>query len=236
MSLPILGRAIGHTATISWPTVWEAARGRADADRSDQRLAWWSARLLEDADVKLEVRGLERVERDRSYVVLSNHQSLYDIPVLFQALPLRLRMAAKAELFRIPIWGRAMAESGFVRIDRARGSEAREALLDAGRRLSAGGRSLWIAPEGTRGSGEGPLLPFKTGALNVAAAVGLPLLPVAIRGTAAILGRRQRRVQRGQRVTVSVLPPIEAVSSSRPLPELAEELRELIQTELARLD
>jgi 1-acyl-sn-glycerol-3-phosphate acyltransferase len=140
-------------------------------------------------------------------------------------------MAAKAELFRIPLWGRAMQASGFVRLDRKKGREARAALLEAGQRLSAEGLSLWVAPEGTRGPGEGRLLPFKTGAFALASALGLPILPVALRGTAAVLGKHRKSVHRGEPIGVSVLEPI-AATSHRPAEELANELRTRLESEL----
>ena len=74
--------------------------------------------LLRHAKVSLQISGREHIDRRRSYVVMSNHQSHYDIPVMFQALGTRVRMIAKTELFKIPVMGRAMLDSGFIELDR----------------------------------------------------------------------------------------------------------------------
>lgn len=207
MSLFILARAIQSTFRISWPTVVEATRGQLRAEDCDDRLESWSAELLAAARVDLVVRGEDEVSPQRSYVVMSNHASLYDIPVLYQALPLRLRMAAKAELFRVPLWGRAMEAAEFVRVDRKKGPLARAALLEAGERMKRAGVSLWVAPEGTR-SKSGRLGPFKTGAFALARTTRLPILPVTILGTREILGKDGAVVHSGRRVEVVVHPAI----------------------------
>ena len=104
MSLSQLLQAVYATLRISVPTIVDAMRGRLSAQTCDERLAWWSKRLLSNAQVSLQTSGLAHAPSGEAFVVMSNHQSLYDIPALYQALPLRLRMVAKAELFRIPIW------------------------------------------------------------------------------------------------------------------------------------
>src|SRR3954454_1166149 len=86
------------TARISFPTVADSLRGPVPTSVTEQRLAWWTSKLLRDAEVDLEVHGLEHAgDGSEAMVVMSNHQSLYDIPVLLQALPGSLRMVAKAE-------------------------------------------------------------------------------------------------------------------------------------------
>src|SRR5690606_1025705 len=100
-----------------------------------KRLRRWAARLLQRVGADLKVSGSEHVERGPGpFVVVSNHQSLYDIPALYVGLPLSLRMAAKTELFRIPLWGSALRASGFVEINRSSPTEARRALQLAGER------------------------------------------------------------------------------------------------------
>jgi len=228
MSVPLLLRAIHHTLGISWPTLLEALRNDVDQLACDRRLALWSRRLLADAQVDLRVSGLENIALDTSYVVMSNHASLYDIPILYCALPLRLRMAAKSELFRVPVWGAALRAAGFVRIDRQRGSEARKVLLKAGAAMRQAGISLWVAPEGTR-SVDGQLLPFKTGAFALAKTGSIPILPVTLIGAQTILGKQGRRVALRQTVRVLVHPPLLPRDFPADLSELAARVRQLIQ-------
>lgn len=207
MSLFLIPRAIFETARISVPTVWESMRGTLEQKASSRRLESWSRRLLEQAQIRLEVTGTEKVDHGQSYVIMSNHQSLYDIPILFQALPLDLRMVAKAELFRVPLWGKAMDKSGFVRIDRSRGREARAILAEKGLALKAAGLSLWIAPEGTRSS-SGELLPFRSGGFELALSLDLPILPVRIDGSREILIKKSAKIRAGAQVSVEIFDPV----------------------------
>jgi len=207
-SLGVLAHAVLETAKISVPAVWRAQRGTLTDAFCDEELRSWSKNLLERVALRLEVTGLEHLLPGvTSYVVMSNHQSLYDIPTLFVALPLSLRMAAKAELFSVPVWGRAMSVAGFVKIDRKNPDRARQALEEAGRTMQRRGLSLAISPEGTR-SPDGKVRRFKRGGFEFARATGFPILPVAIDGTRHILPKGADRVHEGQLVRVSVQEPL----------------------------
>jgi 1-acyl-sn-glycerol-3-phosphate acyltransferase len=112
-SLGIVSKAAFETFKISVPTLWDAALQRTDYRRCDIRLASWSRHLVTQAGIVIETSGRENLSPGETYVVMSNHQSHYDIPVIFQALSIPVRMVAKAELFRLPVFGRAMLDSGF---------------------------------------------------------------------------------------------------------------------------
>jgi 1-acyl-sn-glycerol-3-phosphate acyltransferase len=200
---------IFDTGRISVPTVLESIVRPLPEGVADRRLAWWSEKLLRDAEVELEVRGLEHVGDGREpLVVMSNHQSLYDIPVLFQAIPGKIRMVAKAELFRFPVWGRAMLAAGFIRIDRSDREQAIESLRTVGGSLLASGTKVWIAPEGTR-SKTGEVGPFKSGGFRMALEMKTRILPVVIDGTHDVLPATGWIVQKRKRVTVTILPIID---------------------------
>jgi 1-acyl-sn-glycerol-3-phosphate acyltransferase len=207
MSIGHLLRAAGVTLRISIPTLFDALLGRLTPEVCDARLDWWSKRLLGQAEVLLETYGVEHTHGSTAFVVMSNHQSLYDIPALFQALPLRLRMVAKTELFRIPIWAQAMRVAGFVELDRSARERAIESLERAKTAL-AQGTSIWIAPEGTR-SRDGSLGAFKHGGFHLAAGAGARILPVTVAGTRSILPAKGARVVPGAVVRVTVHPPID---------------------------
>lgn len=228
MSIRLLVLLMYETLRVSVPTVVEGLTGSADPMVFDRRLRSWSGRLLEQARVDLDVRGREHVNPNQSYVVMSNHQSHYDIPILFQALPeLRLRMIAKRELFRIPIWAAAMRRAGFVAIDRSDRSQARGALK-AARDLLAEGVSVWIAPEGTR-SRNGRLGEFRPGGFVLALDAAAPILPVAIDGSWQIHAAGSRRIRTGRSVTVTIQPPIDVEAFTRErVPELIARVREAI--------
>ncbi len=208
MTVRHLANAAFHTLRICIPTVLESALGTLTTPTCDARLDSWSAALVRYAKIELDVSGLEHAPLDESFVVMSNHRSHYDIPVLFQALrPRRLRMVAKAELFRVPIWAGAMRAAGFVEVNRSNRIAAMRSLERA-REAIKGGTSIWIAPEGTRGTG-GELGPFKKGGFHLAVGAEARILPVAVLGTERVLPARGTHVTDGQRIRIRVLSPID---------------------------
>jgi 1-acyl-sn-glycerol-3-phosphate acyltransferase len=208
MTLRHLANAAYHTLRICVPTVIDSALGRVTTPICDARLDSWSAALVRYARIALDVSGLEQIPGDEAFVVMSNHRSHYDIPVLFQALrPRRLRMVAKTELFRVPIWAGAMRAAGFVEVNRTNRIAAMRSL-DRARDAVRAGTSIWIAPEGTRGTG-GELGPFKKGGFHLAVGAEARILPVAVLGTERVLPARGTHVSDGERVRVSIGAPID---------------------------
>jgi 1-acyl-sn-glycerol-3-phosphate acyltransferase len=164
--------------------------------------------VVRAADIRIDVLGAENVPSDRTFVVMSNHQSHLDIPILYWSLPVKtLRMVAKAELFRVPIWGRAMREGGMIEVDRSNRRQAIESLRRAGDAL-ADGVSIFIAPEGTR-SRTGELGPLKKGGFHLALETNTPIIPVTISGSFHILPPETIRMRRGVEVVVQIGEPIE---------------------------
>lgn len=225
MNAPILLHAALETARICVPTLIDARRGSLRHIDCDERLRSWATRLLNEARAHVSVEGLDEIKgTSRTYVVVSNHQSHYDIPVLYSTLPLSLRMAAKKELFRTPIWGPALRASGFVEMDRTNSRAAYDALQKAGHFMREHSISLFVAPEGTR-SPDGRLGHFKKGAFHLAKAAEVPVLPIAIDGTFRIHAKGSRAVQRGCHVTVRLLPPLfpEDFGSVKAMAEVAKD-------------
>lgn len=236
MGYSVLFHAALETAKISLPTVIEARRGALKQEDCDRRLRSWAGKLLDRVGARLSVEGLQNLEFGSSsipgpFVVVSNHRSHYDIPVLYAALPLSLRMAAKAELFKTPLWGQALRDSGFVLIDRKNPDRAHSALREAGERMRRTGISLYVAPEGTRSS-DSDLGRFKAGAFRMAQVMGLPILPVALTGTDCIHRKGERRIGKGCEVRVRVLAPLLPQSSASP-EETAQHVRQQIADALA---
>jgi 1-acyl-sn-glycerol-3-phosphate acyltransferase len=228
-SLGVLLQAALETTKISLPTIADAVRGRTDYRVCDVRLSAWSKNLLDQARITLQISGREHVLPGNSYVVMSNHQSHYDIPVMFQALGIRVRMIAKAELFRIPVMGRAMIDSGFVELDRSNRRRAVESMRVAKRRIVQDGLSIWIAPEGTR-SRDGRPGPFKTGGFYLALDAGVPILPVTIDGTIDVLRSGDTIVHKGRSVRVKIHAPIDVRDYTRQtMRELMDQVRTRIE-------
>jgi 1-acyl-sn-glycerol-3-phosphate acyltransferase len=196
-----------ETFAISLPTVIDAALGRVRKDVCDERLTRWAKKIVEHAQMVVTVSGRERMKPGATYLVMSNHQSHYDVPVLFYVLGANLRMITKVELFKIPIFGGALHEAGFIAIDRSSRKRAIESLKVAKDKL-ASGVHVWIAPEGTRGKTDA-LLPFKKGGFNLALEASLPILPVTIQGTRDALRAKGLRTTPGAKVRVVLSPPID---------------------------
>ncbi len=148
----------------------------------DRIVKRWSYFFLRIPPVTFTVEGSHNVDPTQRYVVVANHLSMFDIPMLFYTLPLHGRFLSKKEVFRVPLVGRAMRTIGIIEIDRSSGQSSRQAINEGVRIAAERGYSLIVFPEGTR-SRDGNLLPFKKGAFRIAIDNGLPILPVVLEGT-----------------------------------------------------
>jgi 1-acyl-sn-glycerol-3-phosphate acyltransferase len=166
----------------------------------------WGRSLLAAAGVRVRLHGLEHARTHDPCIFIANHQSMVDVWVMLTFVPPNTRFVAKRELFRIPIFGWALAASGCIPIDRGHRSLAIRSLRQAGERIRAG-RSVVLYPEGSR-SRDGRLGPFKKGAFHVAVQAGVPVVPVAITGSHDVLPPGRLRVRPGP-VDVFVEPPID---------------------------
>ncbi len=225
-------RAISATLIYSSITLAEASRRRLTPQRADRIVRRWSEVLLEQAKVTVTVRGLEQITQGETYVVMSNHQSNFDIPVLLAHLPLTLRMVAKIELFRVPVWGHAMQAAGFVPIHRGDRTKSMEDLKVAQAAIRSG-ISIWIAPEGTR-SPDGRLLEFKRGGFHLATAVKARILPVTIDGSNRTLPARSLAIEPGHTTTLTIHPPIDPKSFGKDRQGLAAAVRMAIEGPLVQ--
>jgi len=213
-SLALSLRNIYETLAISWPTVLEAAISETTKEACDRRLDSWCKKLVAHANMQVEVTGRQLVTPGRTFLVMSNHQSHYDVPVLFYVLGPNMRMIAKSELFRVPVFGPALREAGFIEIDRSNRQRAIKSLEIAKAEIEKGVH-VWIAPEGTR-SKTGELLPFKKGGFNLALDIGASILPIAIQGTRNALPAKGVRSTPNVKVSVKIFPPLEARDYAAP--------------------
>jgi 1-acyl-sn-glycerol-3-phosphate acyltransferase len=190
--------------------------------------------VLWGMDVRLEVAGLENLERGVRYVVVPNHQSHLDVPALIRAFRDHpLRFVAKQELGRIPIFGRALKRSGTVFVTRSDTKRDLERMHAARAELLKHVSVLFFA-EGTR-SRDGRLQPFKKGAAVFGVQTGLPIVPVGIAGSYEILPRGMRLLKRGGTVALSVGRPI--ATADRTVEErevLTGEIRDAVIEEIER--
>jgi 1-acyl-sn-glycerol-3-phosphate acyltransferase len=168
----------------------------------------------------------------RPYVVVSNHESFADI-LLISHLPWEMKWLSKAELFRLPVMGWLMALAGDIPLKRGFGPSAIEAIARC-REALANRVSVMIFPEGTR-STTAEMLPFKDGAFRLAIDAGVPILPLAVHGTATALPKHDWRFGRSTAV-VKVLEPVETTGlSPADVPALKEKVRAMIARGRAEL-
>jgi 1-acyl-sn-glycerol-3-phosphate acyltransferase len=224
MSLLDSVRVLGAMARITAPSLLEMLRDDLERTAIDDRARWFGNRVVELLDVDLRVEGA-RVPADRTYVYMSNHQSHLDIPMLYATLPSRtIRMLAKKELFKIPLWGRGLRAAEFIEVDRGNHEKAL-ASIDHAARLLRDGVSIYLAPEGTR-SRDGKIGKLKKGGFHLALGTGAPIVPVAIRGTIDILPRGGKVMQKGRRVDATIGAPID--TTGRDLESLMAEVRDFL--------
>lgn len=166
----------------------------------------WARLLIRWSGTKVEVEGLDRVDWDRPMVMVANHQSWFDVFAILAYIPANLRFVAKEELGRIPIFGRAWKECGHVSVDRSNRSEAIASLERAASRIRDESLAVIFFPEGTR-STDGRLQTFKKGAFVLALQTGVPLVPLGIAGSRAVMPKGSFRIRPGH-IKIRVGEPI----------------------------
>lgn len=154
----------------------------------------WGKTILLLSGIKYSVTGLENLEsNNKSYFFASNHASALDIPLAFAGIPIWLVSIAKIELKSIPILGWVMMTAGHIFVDRKNKEKAFSSLENAKKTLNKKPRSVLIFPEGTR-CNNGELMTFKTGGLKMAIDLGIPIVPVACKGTFEMLKKGAKKV------------------------------------------
>ena len=169
---------------------------------------WWSAAVLWAVGIKVRVHGLEKIPSGEPHIFASNHVSWFDVPALARVLP-RYKFVAKAELFKVPIFGPAMRHAGMIEIQRENRKAAFGAYEVAADRIRDG-NSVVVFPEGTRGHAY-PLRPFKKGPFVLAIAAGVPIVPIIIHGTIEIMRKGSLLAHPGT-IDIHLLEPVSTSS------------------------
>jgi 1-acyl-sn-glycerol-3-phosphate acyltransferase len=164
----------------------------------------WSWLILVTTGVRADVHGIERLTPGRTYIFVSNHQSIYDIPILFWHLPWQLRIIAKASLGGFPFLGWHLSRTGHLLVDRKHPDPM--GILKRWKGLVSKGLSLIVFPEGTR-SADGTVGRFKGGSFLLAIQAGLPLVPISVSGSRHVMLKGRLMTCPGQ-VRVVVHEPI----------------------------
>jgi 1-acyl-sn-glycerol-3-phosphate acyltransferase len=175
---------------------------------------FWSRVLLFLAGVRVEMDGMESVDWSRPTVVVANHQSWFDVFALAAYLPARYRFVAKQELARIPIFGKAWRSCGHIAVNRSDRSQAVASIEEAGTEIRDRRLAVIFFPEGTR-SPDGRLQEFKKGAFVLAIQTGVPVVPLGISGSHAVMPKGSFRIRSGTiRIRVGEPIPVSGLSMS----------------------
>jgi 1-acyl-sn-glycerol-3-phosphate acyltransferase len=190
-------------------------------------LALWGAETwLAACGATVKVSGLKNLEDGREYVFASNHRSYLDTATLFRYTGRRIGIVAKKELLKVPVMGQGMSFVNIIAIDRSNPERAIESMRRA-REVLADGYSFGVFVEGTRAM-PGELLPFKKGAFHLAVQTAAAIVPVAIRNTDCMMGKRTGVAYPGT-IEMRIMPPIEtAGKTDEDVMELLVETREAI--------
>jgi 1-acyl-sn-glycerol-3-phosphate acyltransferase len=152
----------------------------------------WSWMILKTTGVRVSLEGLERITPGTTYIFVSNHQSIYDTPVIFASLPYQLRIIAKESLAHFPVLGWHLKRGRHLFVDRKHPDRA--GILDRWRALVSEGLSLIIYAEGTR-SPDGHVAKFKALSFLLAIKARLPIVPVAVIGTRRVMPKGRLRTE-----------------------------------------
>jgi len=189
----------------------------------------WSWLILKTTGVRVAVEGLDRIVPGTTYVFVSNHQSIYDTPVIFASLPYQLRIIAKTSLARFPVLGWHLKRGGHLFVDRQHPDRA--GILKRWRALVSEGLSLIIYAEGTR-SGDGRVGRFKAGSFLIAIQAGLPIVPLAVIGSRQVMPKGRLRTEPAD-VRLIVHDPIPPPPIADPTIQDAKALAQRVQAIVA---
>lgn len=181
--------------------------------------------------MKVEVKGLELLDPNQTYVFISNHRSYLDTATLFHYVGRRIGVIAKKELLKVPILGYGMGYVNVMAIDRSNRERAVQTMQAATKRIQAG-VSFGVFAEGTRAL-PGQMLPFKKGAFYMAIDGGVPIVPVAIKNTDKLMGKGSGEAWPGK-IEIVILPPVKTrgVSTDGEVQALISQVQTVVAEEL----
>jgi 1-acyl-sn-glycerol-3-phosphate acyltransferase len=189
-----LGWAATYTLGMCRKAMWEKAWGAHD-ERVRELTKAWANGLSARMQIEVRAHGVDTIDWASPCVVMANHQSYLDVLALYRALPRCIGFIAKKPLFFVPLFGGVMRSLGCVPIDRSKRTEALLSVKDAASRVRAGS-SIAVFPEGTRSGGD-RIAPLKKGPFVLTELAGVPVVPIGIRGTAALMPRQNSGIRPG---------------------------------------
>ena len=182
---------------------------------------------------KIRIEGRKKFQKDKIYVIISNHQSMLDI-IVIQNLYRHFRWVSKSENFAFPVLGWILKIAGDVCLERDNPNSYACLVRDCQKKLSSG-NSIIIFPEGTRTT-DGEMNRFKEGAFRIAQLTHLPILPIIVDGTRNVLPKKGFLMKISSTLKLRVLDeiPYESFKDENPR-QLADKLKQIMSGELERM-
>lgn len=188
---------------------------------------WWSDILVRfNPNWKTDVSGLENIDKNKTYVIVANHQSLADIIMLYQ-MKTQFKWVAKESLFKVPFLGWCMSLAKHIKLDRGNLASIKKVYREAAEWLK-NGMSVLFFPEGTRSETD-TMNEFQNGAFKLAIREKKPVLPVRIKGTRDAIPKHGRQFAENIHCVLKVLP---AIDTSGYGPGDFEKLKDLARSQL----
>ena len=156
----------------------------------------WARLLLRVSGVRVTVEGLEKIDPNGQYVFVANHRSYMDTPVVLASIPVEFRFFAKKGLFLIPFLGTHLKRAGHLPVVRGNARESLKSMTQGAHLIRERNVSVLLFPEG--GRTEGQMRDFKEGAAYIAMKAGVPLVPLGIQGTRAVLPKGSGHIRAGE--------------------------------------
>jgi 1-acyl-sn-glycerol-3-phosphate acyltransferase len=180
--------------------------GDPSVDRGFARFFSWG--VLRICGIRVTVEGAEHLEARQPAIYVANHQSGMDMATFGAMYPSRTVVVGKKELLYIPFFGLYFKAAGSIVLNRQKTVSAIAGLKQAADQVRARQVSVWIFPEGTRNRTDDVMMPFKKGAFYMALQARVPIVPIVCSPLSGMIDWK-KKLMRGGKVTVRVLPPVE---------------------------
>ncbi len=191
----------------------------------------WARALCALSLVRVKVQGNENIDPKASYIFVANHQSIYDIPLVYGWLNNNFKWIMKKELRRLPVIGKTCELMGHIFIDRSHPMRAKQSLEAAKKNLKQGESSIFLFPEGTR-TRNGKIQRFKRGAFTIARDLHLPIVPVTIIGAYDALPKGLNYITPGT-IQMIIHSPIDTTYlNDENLNEMVDKVKNTIESKL----
>jgi len=194
----------------------------------DETVIIFMEKIIKISGARVKVTGFEALDKNETYLFVSNHQSNFDIPLLYTYSPIKMAFVAKQEMRKIPIMGKLMELRGHIFMNRDNPKDAVKSI-QKGIEVLKSGASLAVFPEGSRSKGE-EMGSFKPGALRLAIKSGVKVVPVVINGSYNLMEANGGRVKPAD-VEIKCLEPLDP-KNYKDAVKLTEELESIIKNEL----